>query len=132
MQFFDLGIQLKRVEIISDVESEIVEAVTRMSKEYDIVISSGGIGPTHDDITFVTPNLIEYEETNDDFDRYSSIAAAFSGGKLEYDKETISRMHTMNSRVRGPQTDEQIEARNRMALFPVNGLSPISLPLISH
>ena len=38
--------QLKRVEVIADDESEIVEAVRRMSEKYDIVVTSGGIGPT--------------------------------------------------------------------------------------
>lgn len=38
--------QLKRVEVIADDESEIVEAVRRMSDKYDFVVTSGGIGPT--------------------------------------------------------------------------------------
>lgn len=49
---FSLGINLKRVEVIADDESEIVEAVRRMSSNYDFVVTSGGIGPTHDDITY--------------------------------------------------------------------------------
>lgn len=49
---FQLGIALKRVEVIADDDSEIVEAVQRMSKNYDFVVTSGGIGPTHDDITY--------------------------------------------------------------------------------
>lgn len=43
---FQLGIQLKRIEVIADDESEIVEAVRRMSNKYDFVVTSGGIGPT--------------------------------------------------------------------------------------
>lgn len=37
---------LKRVEVISDDEEEIVEAVQRMSSNYDFIVTSGGIGPT--------------------------------------------------------------------------------------
>jgi len=49
---FSLGVNLKRVEVIEDDEDEIVEAVRRMSQRYDFVVTSGGIGPTHDDITY--------------------------------------------------------------------------------
>lgn len=38
--------------MIADDESEIVEAARRMSSNYDFVVTSGGIGPTHDDITY--------------------------------------------------------------------------------
>lgn len=37
---------LKRVEVIEDDESEIIEATRRMSDKYDFVVTSGGIGPT--------------------------------------------------------------------------------------
>lgn len=37
---------LKRIEVIADDEAEIIEAVQRMSTNYDFVVTSGGIGPT--------------------------------------------------------------------------------------
>lgn len=49
---FSLGMNLKRIEVIADDESEIIEAARRMSESYDFVVTSGGIGPTHDDITY--------------------------------------------------------------------------------
>jgi molybdopterin-biosynthesis enzyme MoeA-like protein len=42
----DLWKNLKRIEVIADDESEIIEAVRRMSDNYDFVVTSGGIGPT--------------------------------------------------------------------------------------
>lgn len=44
---FSLGMQMKRVEVIADDQDEIIEATTRMSKNYDFVVTSGGIGPTY-------------------------------------------------------------------------------------
>ncbi|KDQ09576.1 hypothetical protein BOTBODRAFT_178956 [Botryobasidium botryosum FD-172 SS1] len=96
---FDLGIELKRIEVIADDESEIIEASRRMVKNYDFVVTSGGIGPTHDDIT------------------YSSLAKTFSK-PLEYHDETIRRMDAMIQRAHKSQTEEQQIARKRMALFP--------------
>lgn len=44
---FGLGMNLRRVEVIADDEGEIIEAVKRMSNNYDFVVTSGGIGPTY-------------------------------------------------------------------------------------
>jgi molybdenum cofactor synthesis domain-containing protein len=47
----DIGIDLLEVRIVADREEAIVEAVRALSNRYDYVFTSGGIGPTHDDIT---------------------------------------------------------------------------------
>lgn len=47
----DIGIDLKEVRIVADEEAAIVAAVRALSERYDFVLTSGGIGPTHDDIT---------------------------------------------------------------------------------
>lgn len=46
-----LGVDLRRVVIVPDVEAEIVAEVRRCSEAFDAVFTSGGVGPTHDDIT---------------------------------------------------------------------------------
>lgn len=46
-----LGISLKEVRIVSDDQDAIVEAVRALSERCDYVFTTGGIGPTHDDIT---------------------------------------------------------------------------------
>lgn len=47
----DAGVQLREVRVIPDVEQTIIECVNEMRARYDYVFTSGGIGPTHDDIT---------------------------------------------------------------------------------
>jgi molybdenum cofactor synthesis domain-containing protein len=47
----DIGVDLMEVRIVADIEEAIVEAVQALSERYDFVLTSGGIGPTHDDIT---------------------------------------------------------------------------------
>ncbi|MDF1609844.1 molybdopterin-binding protein [Hoeflea sp. YIM 152468] len=45
------GIVLEEVRIVPDEQSRIVEALNALRTRYDYVFTSGGIGPTHDDIT---------------------------------------------------------------------------------
>ncbi len=45
------GIQLKEVRIIPDQLRTIINNVNILRKKYDYVFTTGGIGPTHDDIT---------------------------------------------------------------------------------
>lgn len=75
-----------------------------MTKNYDFVVTSGGIGPTHDDIT------------------YESLGKAFDL-PLEHDVETMRRMMALTPEKRRKELEaasaEEREARNRMALFPV-------------
>ena len=47
----EIGISLRRVAIISDDLDEIAEEVRRAAGRYDLVFTSGGVGPTHDDLT---------------------------------------------------------------------------------
>jgi molybdenum cofactor synthesis domain-containing protein len=46
-----LGVAVRRVEVIPDVEGEIAAAVRTLSARHDHVFTSGGVGPTHDDVT---------------------------------------------------------------------------------
>ena len=46
-----LGIDLKEARVVGDVEDEIVTALNALRARYDFVFTTGGIGPTHDDIT---------------------------------------------------------------------------------
>ena len=64
------GISVQEVRIIPDVQKTIVNNVKSLSKKFNYVFTTGGIGPTHDDITA------------------KSIAKAFNL-KYEYHKEAF-------------------------------------------
>src|ERR1700682_2616381 len=46
-----VGIDLREVRVVPDIEAEIVAAVNALRARYDYLFTTGGIGPTHDDIT---------------------------------------------------------------------------------
>jgi molybdenum cofactor synthesis domain-containing protein len=90
------GIDLKEVRIVADDEDAIVSALNALRGQYDYVFTSGGIGPTHDDITS------------------DAIAKAF-GVPCEHDAEAMRLMAEMYAR----REMEFTEARQRMARMPV-------------
>ena len=46
-----VGVQLREVRVVPDIEAKIIDAVNATRVEYDYIFTTGGIGPTHDDIT---------------------------------------------------------------------------------
>jgi molybdenum cofactor synthesis domain-containing protein len=46
-----IGVKVNEVRVIADIEGTIIDTVNHLRKTYDYVFTTGGIGPTHDDIT---------------------------------------------------------------------------------
>jgi molybdenum cofactor synthesis domain-containing protein len=90
-----IGIQMKEVRIVPDEEPEIVAALNALRKRYDYVFTTGGIGPTHDDITA------------------DAVAKAFAVG-IDVDERALAPMRAHFQR-RGV---ELTPARMRMARIP--------------
>ena len=90
-----IGIDLREVRVVPDDEDEIVAAVNAVRARYTYVFTTGGIGPTHDDITA------------------DSIARAF-GVPCEYD----AKAYAMLEKSYAAREIEFTEARKRMARMP--------------
>jgi molybdenum cofactor synthesis domain-containing protein len=90
-----IGIQMKEVRVVADEEAEIVAAVNALRTRYDYLFTTGGIGPTHDDITA------------------DSVAKAFGVG-IDVDERALAPMRAYFQR-RGV---ELTPARMRMARIP--------------
>lgn len=72
----EIGVNLKEVRVVLDKENDIIEAINSMRKKYNYIFTSGGVGPTHDDITAATiakalgDVLVKSEEAADLLYRY--------------------------------------------------------------
>lgn len=51
-RFHAIGVKVCRISTVPDEKNDIAEEVARFSEKFDIVVTTGGIGPTHDDITY--------------------------------------------------------------------------------
>lgn len=89
------GVDLAEARTVPDVMEEIIAALNALRERYDYVITTGGIGPTHDDITA------------------DAVAAAF--GVELYEHPEILGMMTAR------WGDQLNAARRRMARVPVGG-----------
>ena len=91
----NIGIDLREVRVVPDVEDEIVTALNALRARYTYVFTTGGIGPTHDDITA------------------DSVAKAFGVG-IDHHPRAVA---VMKARFDALGT-EMNEARMRMARVP--------------
>ena len=89
----NIGIDLREVRVVADEESEIIAALDALRGCYDYVFTTGGIGPTHDDITA------------------DSVAKAFGVG-IDHHPDVVARFAQRFSQT------EMNEARMRMARIP--------------
>src|SRR4030081_3749408 len=89
----NIGIDLKEVRVVADDEADIIAALDALRHRYTYVFTTGGIGPTHDDITA------------------DSIARAF-GASIDIDPRAVALL-----RERYAETD-LTPARLRMARIP--------------
>jgi len=90
------GIQLVEARVVPDIEEEIADAVNALRGKYDYLFTTGGIGPTHDDITV------------------DSIAAAF-GRPVVTHPEAYARMLEYYGE------ENFTDARKRMTRVPEGG-----------
>ena len=89
-----LGIDLREVRVVLDIEEEIVTALNALRHRYSYVFTTGGIGPTHDDITA------------------DCVAKAF-GVTIDHDPRAVAML-----RERYANPEDLNEARLRMARIP--------------
>ncbi|WP_406854006.1 competence/damage-inducible protein A [Alsobacter sp. KACC 23698] len=99
-----MGVDLREVRVVPDDETEIVDALNALRARYTYVFTTGGIGPTHDDITA------------------DCVAKAFGVG-ISHDERAVAMLR---SRYENPA--DLNEARLRMARIP-HGADLIENPI---
>jgi len=99
----NIGIDLREVRVVPDVEEEMVDAINALRARYTYLFTTGGIGPTHDDITA------------------DGVAKAF-GVRIDHDPRAVAMLRERY------QPEDLNEARMRMARIP-DGADLIENPI---
>ncbi|GKY98217.1 hypothetical protein MPSEU_000779400 [Mayamaea pseudoterrestris] len=94
---FCQNVVLKRVVVVSDKQECIVQEIHRLQKEVDVIITSGGVGPTHDDVTI------------------KSVAEALKYDMIVHEEMSMLLKDKMNA---GDRSSELTEAQLKMATLP--------------
>lgn len=99
-----IGIQLQEVRIVQDEESEIVAAINALRGKYDYVFTSGGIGPTHDDITADAISKAFAVECIYEDDAMTLLAAHYASREMEFTpaRQRMARMPKGSSHIDNP------------------------------
>ena len=101
----EIGINISDIRVVPDTKEIIIESINELRKKTDYLFTTGGIGPTHDDITA------------------ESIASAF-GVEININQEAFSILKAYYDEIGSPFN----EARQRMAMIPV-GATLIDNPI---
>ena len=97
-----LGIQVKEVRIIADDESIIIETVNNLRKRFNYIFTTGGIGPTHDDIT--AESVSKAFNLNYGFHKeaYSILEKYYKPGEFNDGRQKMAKMPTTANLILNP------------------------------
>ncbi len=87
-----IGIEVKEVRVIPDIESVIIETVNILRKKFNYIFTTGGIGPTHDDITAASISKafnIKYGFHNEAF---SILEKYYKPGEFNEGRQKMAKM----------------------------------------
>ncbi len=97
-----LGIQVKEVRVIPDIETSIVSTVNSLRKKFNYIFTTGGIGPTHDDITAESISKAFNLEYGFHKDAYSILEKYYKPGEFNEGRQKMAKMPTSSKLILNP------------------------------
>ena len=99
-----LGIHVKEVRVIADDENTIIDTVNVFRKKFNYVFTTGGIGPTHDDIT--AESIAKAFNTEYDFHKeaFSILESYYKPGEFTEGRQKMAKMPTSASLILNPSS----------------------------
>ena len=97
-----LGIEVKEVRVIPDLEFKIVETVNHLRKKFNYIFTTGGIGPTHDDITAESISKAFDLEYGFHKEAYSILEKYYNPGEFNDGRQKMAKMPTSANLILNP------------------------------
>ena len=97
-----LGIDVKEVRVIPDIESKIIETVNSLRKQFNYIFTTGGIGPTHDDITAESISKAFNLEYGFHKEAYSILEKYYKPGEFNDGRKKMAKMPTIAKLILNP------------------------------
>ena len=99
-----LGIKVQEVRVIPDVEKIIVDTVNELRKKYDYIFTTGGIGPTHDDITASSISKAFNLKYGPHKEAMSLLEKYYKPGEFTEGRQKMSKMPTTANLILNPSS----------------------------
>ena len=97
-----IGIEVKEVRVIPDIESKIIETVNLLRKNFNYIFTTGGIGPTHDDITAESISKAFNIEYGFHKEAYSILEKYYKPGEFNDGRKKMAKMPTTANLILNP------------------------------
>tara|TARA_B100001121_G_scaffold112027_1_gene98637 strand:- start:1420 stop:2172 length:753 start_codon:yes stop_codon:yes gene_type:complete len=98
----NLGIQVKEVRVVPDVEITIIDTVNELRKRFNYIFTTGGIGPTHDDITASSISKAFNLEYGFHKEAYSILEKYYKPGEFNDGRQKMAKMPTTAKLILNP------------------------------
>ena len=97
-----LGIDVKEVRVIPDIEKLIINTVNELRSKYNYIFTTGGIGPTHDDITAESISKAFNLEYGFHKEAFSILEKYYKPGEFNEGRQKMAKMPTSASLILNP------------------------------
>jgi len=99
-----IGIVVKEVRVIPDIEKKIISTVNELRNKFDYVFTTGGIGPTHDDITAESVSKAFNLEYGIHKEAFSILERYYERGEFNKGRQKMSMMPTKAKLILNPSS----------------------------
>ena len=99
-----IGIIVREVRVIPDIEKKIIETVNELRNKFNYIFTTGGIGPTHDDITAESISKVFNIEYGFHKEAFSLLEKYYEPGEFNEGRQKMAKMPITSNLILNPSS----------------------------